>query len=92
MSLSPLAKELELTDEELNSIPLDPEDLEENHGSSGDMLYNYYFYVPETTPPEILAKKTGRSVNVLMSLLMCLMSLINTNNRIFRVITSIPCK
>jgi hypothetical protein len=38
MSLSPLAKELELTDEELNSIPLDPEDLEENHGSSGDML------------------------------------------------------
>lgn len=67
MSLSPLAKELELTDEELNSIPLDPEDLEENHGSSGDMLYNYYFYVPETTPPEILAKKNwkiGQCVDV----------------------------
>jgi len=57
MSQSALAVELDLTDEELDSIPLAPEDLGENTGHSGDMVYEYYFYVPDTTPEEILQKK-----------------------------------
>lgn len=57
MSQSALATELELTDDELDSIPLSPEDLEENTGHSGDMVYEYYFYVPDTTPEDILSKK-----------------------------------
>lgn len=57
MSQSALATELELTDDELDSIPLSPEDLEENTGHSGDMVYEYYFYVADTTPEDILSKK-----------------------------------
>lgn len=57
MSLSLLAEELDLTDEELDSIPLEPEDLQENRGSTGDTPYEYYFYIPDTTPKEILLKK-----------------------------------
>lgn len=57
MSQSALAIELDLDDDELESIPLHPEDLQENTGHSGDMVYEYYFYVPDTTPVEILNKK-----------------------------------
>ncbi|KAA8726736.1 hypothetical protein [Ewingella americana] len=57
MSLSALAIELDLTDEELDSIPLEPQDLQESTGNSGDMVYEYYFYVPDSTPVEILKKK-----------------------------------
>ncbi len=57
MSQSALAIELDLDDDELESIPLNPEDLEQNTGHSGEGSYGFYFYVPDTTPVEILNKK-----------------------------------
>ena len=31
-------------------------DFEENTGSSGDMVYDYYFYVPEQADPDFLSE------------------------------------
>ncbi|NIA89955.1 hypothetical protein [Rahnella aceris] len=57
MKTSELATFLDLTDEQLEQIPLGLEDLNENTGNSGDTIYNYYFEVPESTPSEILNSK-----------------------------------
>jgi hypothetical protein len=57
MSQSALAIELGLSDEELDSIPLEPQDLDLDEGSSGETPTEYYFYVPDSTPEEILEKK-----------------------------------
>ncbi|WP_417356614.1 MULTISPECIES: hypothetical protein [Gammaproteobacteria] len=57
-NLQRVADELGITHDEL--IELDVEFLEDM-GSSGEMVYGYYFVVPEHASPEILAK-TGWSV------------------------------
>lgn len=52
-----LANELDLTLEELDDMFLSAEDLHNNYGNSGEMLYNHYFIVPQGTPEYILNKK-----------------------------------
>lgn len=69
MSLSPLAEELGLTDEEVESLDLE---FHTNTGNSGQMPYNYYFEVPEGAPVEILEKKgwkIGETIEVSLSAL-----------------------
>jgi len=57
MDYSQLAEYLDLTDEELEEIGLDEDDIFPDTGNSGDMIYSYYFNVPEQTPQHILEKK-----------------------------------
>lgn len=52
-SASPLAKLLNMSDDELEEMA---PDIYENNGNSGDGLYNYFFYVPESTPREVLER------------------------------------
>ncbi|MGI2185339.1 MAG: hypothetical protein ACRCT7_18735 [Shewanella sp.] len=64
---SSLAKFLELSIDDLDEIGLYIEDLKENHGNSGEALYNHYFLVPECTPLRILEEKNwtiGQFINV----------------------------
>ena len=49
-----LADYLEITLEQLEEM--DPEIMEDT-GMSGDMVYSYFFNVPENTPPEVLRAK-----------------------------------
>ncbi|EOV4178207.1 hypothetical protein ACONW8_004079 [Yersinia enterocolitica] len=65
--LSALAKELGITEEDLEEMDLNPEDLGEDYGNSGEMLYSYYFKVPESTPEHVLKDKgwkVGETVSV----------------------------
>ena len=57
MKQSKLAEYLELTDEELEEMDLDEDDIYPDEGNSGEMVYSYYFIVPENTPDHILGKK-----------------------------------
>lgn len=57
MQQSKLAEYLELTDEDLEEMGIDDEDILPDEGSSGETVYSYYFNVPEDTPDHILAKK-----------------------------------
>lgn len=57
MSQLKLAKFLGLTDEQLEESGIDEDLLQPDSGSSGDMVYSYYFNVPEETPEEILEEK-----------------------------------
>jgi hypothetical protein len=57
MSESKLAQHLELTCEQLDDLGIDGDSLHEDSGSSGDMVYSYYFYVPKETSEEILEEK-----------------------------------
>ncbi|WNC67540.1 ATP-binding protein [Thalassotalea nanhaiensis] len=62
LNANTLAEYLDLTEEELESMDLT---LEENTGHSGEMVYSFYFNVPEGTPTYILEKKgwqIGQSV------------------------------
>lgn len=52
-----LADNLDLTLDELDEMNLYSDDLNDNYGNSGEMLYEHYFYVPECTPKYILEKK-----------------------------------
>lgn len=47
-------EELELSKDEFDSLDLT---WEENVGSKGEMVYEYYSYVPSHTPVEILERK-----------------------------------
>ncbi len=62
MPQSKLAQFLGLTDEQLEESGIDEDLLQEDSGSSGDMVYSYYFNVPEETPEDILEEK-GWSVS-----------------------------
>ncbi|EKQ7193167.1 hypothetical protein OGU21_15235 [Klebsiella oxytoca] len=57
MQQSKLAEYLDLTDEELLEMGLDEDQIHPDTGSSGEMIYSYYFNVPEETPDEILKNK-----------------------------------
>ncbi|HBX5829880.1 TPA: hypothetical protein MH615_06470 [Klebsiella pneumoniae] len=57
MQQSKLAEYLDLTDEELLDMGLDEDQIYPDTGSSGEMIYSYYFNVPEETPNEILKSK-----------------------------------
>lgn len=57
MKQSKLAEYLELTDEELEEMGLDEDDIYPNESKSGEMIYSYYFIVPENTPDYILGSK-----------------------------------
>ncbi|HBR7383587.1 TPA: hypothetical protein MYN16_004842 [Klebsiella pneumoniae] len=57
MQQSKLADYLDLTNEELLDMGLDEDQIYPDTGSSGEMIYSYYFNVPEETPIEILKKK-----------------------------------
>lgn len=62
--MSKLSDQLGLTEEELQELDLE---IHENAGSSGEMIYGYYFVVSESIPPEILEKTTwniGDTVNI----------------------------
>lgn len=70
MKQSKLAEYLELTDEELEDMGLDEDDIYPDEGNSGEMIYSYYFNVPENTPDHILAKKNwslGQRVEIDLS-------------------------
>ncbi|MDF3917504.1 hypothetical protein P3W43_01400 [Salinicola salarius] len=51
-----LAEELGLTVEEVEEVGIS-NILESDSGSSGEMPYGYYFYVPKDTPQSVLDKK-----------------------------------
>ncbi|WP_171882580.1 hypothetical protein [Klebsiella quasipneumoniae] len=57
MQQSKLADYLDLTNEELLDMGLDEDQIYPDTGSSGEMIYSYYFNVQEETPIEILKKK-----------------------------------
>lgn len=57
MEQSRLASYLKLTDEQLEEMGLDEDQIFADTGSSGEMIYSYYFNVPEETPNKILKKK-----------------------------------
>lgn len=57
MAQSELAEFLGLTDEQLEETGIDEGLLQEDSGSSGDLVYSYYFNVPEGTPDDILEEK-----------------------------------
>jgi len=52
--MSKLSDYLNITQEELEELDLD---IQENKGSSGDMLYSYWFEVPESASSELMAAK-----------------------------------
>lgn len=54
-----LAEYLDLTEEEVDAMDLE-NNLREDTGSSGEMVFSYYFNVPECTLPETLKKKDWR--------------------------------
>ncbi|MBK4723918.1 hypothetical protein [Pantoea agglomerans] len=60
MSQSKLAKFLDLTDEQLEEFGIDEDSIHEDSGNSGDMVYSYYFNVPEDMDKEILEEKGWR--------------------------------
>lgn len=51
-----LAEYLDLTEDELDAMDLE-DLLQVDTGSRGEMIYSYYFDVPECTPPEVLERK-----------------------------------
>ncbi|WP_380184060.1 hypothetical protein [Kalamiella sp. sgz302252] len=55
MKRSILAKQLGLSEEELDEMDLDPEDLDE--GEVDEESNTFFFTVPENTPQRILGKK-----------------------------------
>ncbi|UKY38200.1 hypothetical protein [Pantoea dispersa] len=57
MPQSKLADFLGLTDEQLEEAGIDEDLLQEDSGSSGEMVYSYYFNVPDETPEDILEEK-----------------------------------
>lgn len=57
MTQSKLAKFLDLTDEQLEESGIDEDLIQEDTGNSGDMVYSYYFNVPEETSKEVLDEK-----------------------------------
>lgn len=57
MPLSKLARFLGLNDEQLEASGIGEDLLEEDTGNSGDMVYSYYFNVPEGTTEEVLNAK-----------------------------------
>lgn len=57
MQQSKLAVYLDLTDDQLDDMGLDEDIIHEDSGNSGEMVYSYYFNVPENTPQEILEDK-----------------------------------
>jgi len=62
-NMNELATYLGLTDEQYDELDLE---LQEDTGSSGEMVYSYWFYVPEHTSTEILEVtgwKAGQLIN-----------------------------
>lgn len=57
MTQSKLAKFLDLTDEQLDESGIDEDLIQEDTGNSGDMVYSYYFNVPDETSKEVLDEK-----------------------------------
>lgn len=57
MSQSKLAKFLGLTDEQLEESGIYEDLVEEDTGNSGDMVYSYYFNVPQETSDDVLEEK-----------------------------------
>ncbi len=57
MQQSKLAVYLDLTDDQLDEMGLDENIIHEDTGNSGEMVYSYYFNVPESTPQDILENK-----------------------------------
>ncbi|MGJ3495292.1 hypothetical protein ACR9PT_12060 [Piscirickettsia salmonis] len=53
-----IADYLGITEEEY--LELEPE-LEPNTGSTGEMIYNYYFYVTDEMPSHLLKKKSWKA-------------------------------
>lgn len=49
-----LADYFNLTEEQVNEMDIE---LHENTGSTGEMPYSLYFYVPQSTPQEVLEEK-----------------------------------
>lgn len=66
MDMEALANHLNMSTDELEESGI-AEELEEDRGSSGgDMVYSYFFEVPESTPPAVLKRNdwdTGQNVN-----------------------------
>lgn len=71
MQQSKLAVYLDLTDEQLDEMGLDEDIIHEDVGNSGEMVYSYYFNVPDSTPQDILEDKCwkiGQRVELPLSL------------------------
>lgn len=51
-----LASYLELDTEELEELGLSHDDLQENTGNSGEMLYGYFLKIPSDAPAHLLRK------------------------------------
>ncbi|EKM0532649.1 hypothetical protein PTT84_003032 [Cronobacter turicensis] len=60
MQQSKLAVYLDLTDDQLDEMGLDEDIIHEDSGNSGEMVYSYYFNVPESTPQDILKNKSWK--------------------------------
>ena len=60
MQQSKLAVYLDLTDDQLEEMGLDEDIIHEDSGNSGEMVYSYYFNVPEGTPQDILEDKNWK--------------------------------
>ena len=62
-NMNELAEYLGLTDEQYEELDIE---LHADTGSSGEMVYSYWFYVPENTPLEVLEVtgwKRGQLIN-----------------------------
>lgn len=62
-NMNDLASYLGITDAQLEELNLE---FHEDTGSSGEMVYSYYFYVPDNTPQKILeitGWKPGQLIN-----------------------------
>ncbi|GHG07776.1 hypothetical protein [Thalassotalea marina] len=62
-NMSELANYLGITDEQLEELDLE---IQGDYGSSGEMLYSYYFEVPEHAPSDVLeitGWKVGQVIN-----------------------------
>lgn len=57
MQQSKLAVYLDLAEDQLDEMGLDEDSIHEDSGNSGDMVYSYYFNVPDCTPQDILEEK-----------------------------------
>jgi len=62
-NMNELATYLGITDDQYEQLDIE---LEEDTGSSGEMVYSYHFYVPENTPEDVLLLtgwKLGQLIN-----------------------------